>query len=417
MDQSKIKFSLTSGVLGNIVEHHDKALFTLLAPFIGPLFFATDSITALIYTYGLLYAGMLGKPLGALFFGYMGDVYGRARVLSITLIGMALSTFAMGCLPTYASLGVLAPILLAFLRVLQNFFAAGETSTSSVFVIEHSAPKFKPLAASFFELSTTLGILLVSCELSLLGAFDALAYGWRWLFWGGGALAFAIWIYRTKLIESNEFALSKEKPFASLKEVFADELKPLMAIILASGFSSATYVMSISFINSFLIMVTPFSFAELANLNTLLLFVDALLLPLFGFLTLKYEAEKIMQNSAKAVALLAIPMFSLLHYSSWAVIVIVRLILVILGVAFASCYHSWIQKLIVPKKRCTLLSLGSTSGSLLIEGPITVLSLWAFKQTEWAFIPGLFLAITAVGALVALRICRKESAEPIVIPA
>src|SRR5687767_13999143 len=117
--------NIAAGLIGNVVEHHDKALFALLAPFIGPLFFApSDPITALIDTYLIFFIGLRARPLGALLFGIIADTYGRKQALSFSIIGMCLTTAAMGCLPTYSTAGIFAPILLASTRLLQNFFAA-----------------------------------------------------------------------------------------------------------------------------------------------------------------------------------------------------------------------------------------------------------------------------------------------------
>src|SRR5579862_8456534 len=102
------------GIIGNILEHYDNALFGLLAPFIASLFFEkSDPLTALILTYGMLPLGIVFRPLGSLFFGWLGDRYGRKQALSLSLVMMAAVTVSMGCLPTYATAGIAAPILLA----------------------------------------------------------------------------------------------------------------------------------------------------------------------------------------------------------------------------------------------------------------------------------------------------------------
>ena len=126
-------------MVGNILEHYDHALFGLLAPFLAPLFFEEkDPLTALILTYGMLPFGILMRPLGSLFFGWIGDLFGRTRALFFSLLGMAAVTFAMGCLPTHVEVGYLAPLLLALGRILQNFFAAGESVGGAIYVLERT---------------------------------------------------------------------------------------------------------------------------------------------------------------------------------------------------------------------------------------------------------------------------------------
>src|SRR6187399_383973 len=105
------RFQLWNACLGNLFEHYDTALFGFLSPFLAPLIFPEqDPITALIFTYAIIPLGMLARPLGALVFGYIGDLYGRERSLFFTLAGMALISFCIAFTPTYLQAGMLAPI-------------------------------------------------------------------------------------------------------------------------------------------------------------------------------------------------------------------------------------------------------------------------------------------------------------------
>src|SRR5579863_4289600 len=95
------------GIVGNFLEHYDNALFGLLAPFIAPLFFEkSDPVTALILTYGMMPLGLITRPLGSLFFGTIGDRWGRRRALSYSLLGMTVATMGIGCLPVYKDIGI-----------------------------------------------------------------------------------------------------------------------------------------------------------------------------------------------------------------------------------------------------------------------------------------------------------------------
>lgn len=382
---------------GNILEHRDKALFTLLAPFIGPLFFPeSDLITALLNSYFILFLGLLARPLGGFFFGFIADRYGRAKILSITIIGMSLATIGIGFVPTYAKAGFMAPAFLALCRFLQNFFAAGETQASSVFLIEHSTAKYKALTASFFETSTVLGILLASVELYFLNSLGYLEEGWRILFWLGGILGILGWVFRTKLPEPEEFNFSKSPLFGK------EDLRSFFFIFLLSGFSRATYVIPITFMNGYLLLISDVTIADLTKINSWLLLIDLLLLPIFGALSTKLGERKMMSYAAFSVALSALPLFQLLPMASLNYIYFVRLTLVVLGVIFSSCYKSFAQSLIPPEKRCTILSLGNSFSQLFVEGFLTVAALWVFKITGFAATPAFILMLFSFGALYVL---------------
>ena len=171
-------------LLGNLFEHYDAALFTLLSPFLAPLFFpGHDPVTALILTYCIIPLGMMARPVGSLIFGYIGDTHGRKEALVLTLTGMAVVTGCMGFMPLHSQAGIFAPILLSLGRILQNFFAAGETIGGSIYLIENAPEAEKDMISSYYNASTIAGILIASFGVSLL-------YALVWFKTGGGSFTF-----------------------------------------------------------------------------------------------------------------------------------------------------------------------------------------------------------------------------------
>lgn len=378
-------------LVGNALEHRDKALFKFLAPFISPLFFPdSDLITAIIYTYGILFLTLLAKPVGAIFFGLWADRIGRKEVLSITLIGMAIATFAMGCLPSYREVGFYSPLLLIIFRAMQNFFAVGESNTAAVFVIEHASEKVKTLISSLYEMSTVLGILMALGELVFLNSLNYLEQGWRILFWAGGLVGLCGYFCRRRFFESEEFQNCQKIKKITFKD-FKLESKNLIAITLTSCFSYATYMVSIAFINGALI------FGEKSTLRQLMmiLFLEALLLPVFGLIANKLGSERVMLFTSGVVGILSclLPSFEIGHG-----LLGTQMSIVILGVAFAACFRSWAQERVFAARRCFTLSLGCAISQLLVEGPFTILSLLAIKSVPGMAIPCIFLSLTSLGA-------------------
>ncbi|KAF3363082.1 hypothetical protein PHSC3_000267 [Chlamydiales bacterium STE3] len=392
--------------LGNILEHHDKALFSLLIPFIGQEFFEnSDPVSVLFSAYGALFIGLLMRPLGAILFGLLGDRWGRMRTMSLTILGMSIATFGIGCLPSYQKIGFWAPIFITGLRAMQNFFAAGETNAAAVYAIEHSREPLKPLIGSFFETSTIIGILLASGELAIMSYMDCLDW-WPVLFCIAGGVGLIGLFFRTALKESEEFT-----PYIVNKRQFVKEMysqtKLIVAITMAAGFSSATYVMSITFINSFLTLTSHVTFQELAHINFLLLTLDAFLLPVFGYMALRVGCERVMFFATLSLSIFSVPLFLLLESGSLFSVLFVRIVIVTVGAAFAACFRSWAQQLILPHQRCTILNVSSSAANLLVEGPLILASLWAFQYSKWIAVPGIFLSLTALGALWALNLAHS----------
>jgi len=173
---------------GTFLEWYDFLTFATLAVAFAPLFFpSSDPITGLLASLATFGAGMVVRPLGAAFFGSLGDRIGRRPVFLITISLMGGATFAVGFLPTYEQIGIWAPILLVSLRLLQGLSAGGEIGGSAVYLTEHAGNSNRGLKTSVLQLMGPLGMLVSTLQLVLLNQFlDPVSFkewGWRVPFW------------------------------------------------------------------------------------------------------------------------------------------------------------------------------------------------------------------------------------------
>ena len=399
------------GMIGNILEHYDNALFGLLAPFIAPLFFPhTDPLTALILTYGMLPLGILMRPLGSVFFGWIGDRMGRTKALFCSLSGMAFSTILIGCLPTYAEAGIYASLFLACSRMLQNFCASGESVGGAVFVLEHTDVSKRSFMSAIYDASSIGGILLASALVTLFSYWGDISQNWRFLFWFGALSAvFGIFL-RCKAQEGREYEKVGMWEKGHLFSLIKEHRSALVAVICVSGFSYTTYSLAFTLMNGYVPLVTSLSKTAVMGANTLLLVLDMFLLPLFGYIASKQGKEKVMWVAAWASVFCALPLFYMLQGAGLMVVMIARLMIVTLGVAFSAAYHAWSQERVPPAARYTILSLGYALGSQLIGAPTAAISLWLYKQWGWFGAPALYLMVTA---MVAAYFIRKYAVRPV----
>ena len=199
-EPAQVPRMLVAGAIGNVLEWYDFAAYGYFASAFGRNFFpSTDQFVSLISAFGVFAVAFMMRPIGSIIFGHIGDRYGRKRALMVSVTAMALSTFAIGLLPTYAHIGSLAPLLLILLRMIQGISVGGEYTTSIIFLVEQSAPQRRGFIGSWASFSATAGALLGSLVggvvTRLLDPAEVLAWGWRLPFLPGillGAVAYVM---------------------------------------------------------------------------------------------------------------------------------------------------------------------------------------------------------------------------------
>jgi MHS family proline/betaine transporter-like MFS transporter len=202
-----MKKTLLAGAIGNVLEWYDFALYGYFAPVLASLLFPSDSRSlSLISAFGVFTVGFLARPLGAMLFGYWGDTLGRRHALAWSILLMAVPTCLVGLLPTYGTIGVLAPIALTLCRFLQGLSVGGEFTGSATFLVEHAAASQRGYVGSWAGFSAQIGALLGSGVGALIASSlteEALhQWGWRIPFVRGGLIAVAGWYVRTSVPES-----------------------------------------------------------------------------------------------------------------------------------------------------------------------------------------------------------------------
>jgi MFS family permease len=216
------RFVILASSTGTIFEWYDFYLYATLTPFFAAFFFPPDNPTwALLGALGAYAAGFLVRPFGALFFGRLGDLVGRKYTFLVTIMVMGLSTFLVGCLPSYEKIGALAPLLLVLIRLTQGLALGGEYGGAATYVAEHAQNGKRGYATSWIQTTATIGFFLSLLVIGGLRWFTDPAWfkdgtggiiaGWRIPFLASIVLlAFSVWI-RMKLNESPVFQKMKDE--------------------------------------------------------------------------------------------------------------------------------------------------------------------------------------------------------------
>lgn len=402
-----------SSCLGNLFEHYDTALFGFLSPFLAPLIFPDqDPIVALILTYAIMPIGMIARPIGSLVFGYIGDLYGRRHALFITLAGMAFISGCIAFIPTYAQIGIFAPILFCVARMLQNFLAAGEIMGGAILLLENAPVKKYDLLSSLFSASAIGGHLLASLAVFLFSYFEVIDQGWRVLYLFGCITAlFGLMIRGSTPLPKP--TVSTSQAISSMKETLWKHRKILLFIAINTGFANATYSIALILMNGFIPLVTSFTKTEVMQINTYLLLFDLSIFPLFGWVASKISREKLMLSVALCVLLFAMPLLVSLQGASFATIVLIRMVFVVFGVAFFAPFHAWAQMLVPPSCRYAVISLGYALGTQLLGSPTAALALWSYQKTGMvSSIAWYWMALATASTVSILIALRSRDASP-----
>jgi MFS family permease len=232
--------------IGSALEYYDFFIYgTAAALVFGKIFFPdSDPAAGTLLSLATFGVGYVTRPLGAVFLGHFGDKFGRKKILVFTLVLMGVSTFAVGCLPTYAGVGVLAPVLLVACRLLQGFSAGGEQASANSMSLEHAPDNRRAYFTSWTLSGTQAGQILATAvflPVATLPEDQLLSWGWRIPFWLSALMVVVGYVIRRRLEETpifrKEVATDQvaSRPLVDLlREHWADVLRVMLAALIAS---------------------------------------------------------------------------------------------------------------------------------------------------------------------------------------
>ena len=312
--------------LGTVFEWYDFYLYATLAPFFAALFFPKGNDTAaLLAAFATYAAGFLVRPFGAIFFGRIGDIVGRKYTFLVTITVMGAATFLVGLLPTYESIGILAPIALVTLRLLQGLALGGEYGGAATYVAEHAANDRRGLATSWIQTTATLGFFLALAVILIcrtgIDKETFTSWGWRIPFLVSLVLlVFSIYI-RLKLNESPVFQQMKEEGRGSKKPLtesffhYPNNKYVLLALLGATAGQGVVWYTGQFYALFFLQITLKLDFTYAYMLVGASLLIGTPLFIFFGWLSDRIGRLKIIMAGCLIAALTYFPLFAgLTHY-------------------------------------------------------------------------------------------------------
>ncbi len=406
MQRSRSAF--ISGIIANAIDHYDVAIYSLLVPFLAPLFFPNeDKIVAIILAYGLNSLGIIARPLGALVFGRMAINLGARHTLVLVLIGMTGTTSVLGLIPTYEFLGPWAAIFLALLRMLQSLFAAGESAIAALYFLSLCDQRNLGRDSSYFAFSTMIGVGLASLVATWIHLTQPGSQYWRLAFLLSGLMAFPVLILRWSTLAIDKDLKSSIPTSFS---VVVSEWRNLFVVVLLSSLSYVTYAIPFVFMNSFVPHILPeISQVEMLHCNNYLIIFDALLLLFFGIIADRFSYYRWMAFWATLLAITIVPLFCYLLYASLGGVILIRVFIVIVGVAFTVPLKPLFYQLFTSNTKYLITGFGYALGSELIgrSTPVVCWSLFYYLESPQA--PALYVVVISLTVAIVLSIFCKRT--------
>lgn len=415
--------TVIAGLAGNVMEWYDFGIYGFFAAAIGQQFFpSSDPTMSLLASFGVFAVGFIARPLGGLVFGHIGDRLGRRTAVIGSVVVMIVPTALMGLLPTYAQIGIAAPILLVLLRLAQGLAVGGEYTTSIVMLVEGALPSRRGRVGAFAPFGSIGGLLLGSAVGALITGLlppeIAAAWGWRAAFLTGVFIGLLVFIARRRL--PREVAIEgPRREISPIREAFRTQWRTILKAIGFNLVASVGFYMCFVYLTTWLMQVHGFAESRALLLNSLALLSLMVLTPLMGILSDRIGRKPVLLAGTGLLTVFAWPVFWLLSQPAIAAIIGGQLCLALIVSCFAGAFPSFMVEAFPKHVRCLGLSVGYNLAQSVFGGTVPVVAVFLIAQTGDPLAPAFYLAITsAVSFAMTLMISahhgdgRQESIAP-----
>jgi MHS family proline/betaine transporter-like MFS transporter len=400
--QSPIRTAF-AGLIGNVLEWFDFAVYGYFATAIGKQFFPSSDPTAqLLLSYLVFAIGFFARPVGSLVLGPVGDRIGRRALLTLSIALMGGATLVIGVLPTYATIGVAAPILLVLMRLIQGFSLGGEFTGSMVYTTELASPLKRGLISSSTAAGTTLGFLLGSITALIiresLGEVAANAWGWRIPFIGSVLFCLAGWLLRRGIQEPAETEAAKAVR-APIWSSLAKDVKPILQTFGIVAMTNAAYYLTFTFAGERRISksgLSPFA-ANVISLSMVLISK-----PLGGWLSDRIGRKRMMLGLTVLTMAITYTSLSWMFYGTANEFLLGQFLIGIPTGLALGMQGAMLVEIFPLRTRVTSMSVAYSVTLALSGGIAPFVSTWMMDRQQWAYGPVYYVLFYGVLALIAL---------------
>ncbi|MFE5829352.1 glycine betaine/L-proline transporter ProP [Streptomyces sp. NPDC056508] len=427
VEKPLLKRAVGASALGNCMEWFDFGVYSYLAATIGKVFFPGASPGAqLISSFATFAAAFVVRPLGGLVFGPLGDRLGRQKVLATTMIMMAAGTFSIGLIPSYATIGIAAPVLLLLARMVQGFSTGGEYGGATTFVAEYSPDRRRGFLSSWLDFGTFVGYALGSALVTVLNTAlsdeQMLSWGWRLPFLIAGPLGVIGLYMRLKLEESPAFQqqldeheknLAQESVGGEFKTIVRDHWRPLLVCMGLVLLYNVTNYMVTGYLPTYQTETLGRSSTSADVLVLIGMVWIVLLITFLGRLSDRVGRRPLYAVGAVAMIVLAIPAFLLLKAEGTWLPILGMLILATLLACFAAPSAATLPALFPTAVRYAAMGIGFNFAVAAFGGTTPLVTEALVNATGNDMIPAYYLMLAGAIGLVTIRFLPESAGLPL----
>jgi MHS family proline/betaine transporter-like MFS transporter len=409
--------AVSAAVIGNVLEWYDFSVYAFVAVIIARKFFPQgDEVTALLSTFLAYGLGFVARPLGGIILGRVGDTHGRKTALLITIALMAVGTVLVGVLPTYAAIGIAAPLLLVVARLMQGFSAGGEWGSSTAYIVEWAPQDKRGFYGSFQQMSVVAGLLLGSAVAAFMNTVltpDQMdAWGWRIPFLLGGILGpVGLWMRRT-IDETPAYTKAKAAPAAP-----PSAESPWVMAARAFGFTivwTVCFYILLSYMPTYTQKYVKLSASAALWANTIGLLVLMICIPLMGMLSDKWGRKPLLLTCCVAYIILPYPIFSfLVSGASLTQLILVQILFAILISMFSGAGPAAIAEMFPTRERSTWMTSGYALAVAIFGGFAPFIAVYLIDRFNSPLAHTFYLIAAAIVSTVVIAMMRETAHEPL----
>lgn len=420
--QGTLKKVAVSSFLGNFIEWFDYATYSYFAIVIANVFFPNDDpALALMQTFAVFALSFLLRPIGAIFWGSMGDKKGRKWALSTSIFLMTGATFCIGLLPGYLTIGLAAPIMLLLLRMVQGFSASGEYAGAATFLAEYAPKDKRGVYCSLVPASTAVGLLVGSTfatvMYSVLPSEAVNDWGWRIPFLLAGPLGLIAHYIRTKLEDSptyQEMQKAIDKADDSnhpIRDLFRHHSKELVISFGACVLNAVGFYVVLTYLPVYLETAVGMDPSQSSLITTISLIVYVVFIFGSGHLSDKFGRKKMLIIACVSFIVLTVPAFMLLNTADFFIVLVVELVLCLALTINDGTLSSYLTETFPTAVRYTGFALSFNMANAIFGGSASFISTALIAATGSNLAPAWYMVGVSCLALVAMILSHEHTGK------